>query len=274
MAKSLVPTYVAAALQADRTQQLQTIAALTVYLFGEQKANREVSELGALLFKQAPHRSLKTWQNYASTVGAIVSGRTPKLEALWAEHVTPEAIILPLTQWLDHELKARKYHSSPEDVANWAKGRPSLKAQAQAKEKAEKEAAALQAKLDAQAATQTQAQADALLAQAQTQQQEEQQQEQATADRDAEKRALSKAANVIAQAAMGYPDAIQAPSADSAPVFLMSAARALDGSLSLTMADGLTRADVVALALALENMLDSPEFQATPAPQVQETAEA
>lgn len=143
MAKTTLPNYVSAALVADRDAQSRTIASIALYVFAEVKADREVTELGARLFAAAPHRSLKTWQNYATTCMALGTSAhvCVKLEAFWSQCATGDvAEIAPAFQtWLTDELRKKGYHTSPEDVANFAKGRLSIKAQAK-KDKADADA--------------------------------------------------------------------------------------------------------------------------------------
>jgi hypothetical protein len=256
MAKSNVPNYVASALSADRTQQVNTLSALIVYLFGEQKANREVKELGARLHKEAPHKSEKTWQNYVSTASAVVDTQTVKLESLWAAESDPGAVVPALVHWLDGELKSRKYQTSMEDVSNWARGKPSMAAKKRADDKAAKEAQEAQAKANAEAAAKAATQAEADKAA-----------RDAAAKAEADAAAAIEAAKQTQQAdplptgdengtaATGYPPAIEtAPPAG--PVFALSVARTPDG-YTINMADDLKRADLQSIIDALQAQCDA-----------------
>lgn len=262
MAKTLVPSYVAQALAADRSQQVSMVAALVVYLFGEAKANREISEFGATLFKASPHRSLKTWQNYATACAAVASTQTVKLEALWLGHSDPAECVAPLAQWLTHELKTRKYQTSMEDISNWTKGRPSMAVKAKADEAAEKAAIKAQAEADAKA--------------------RQEQQTQAQAEDEAQKLidAAKKTPDPMPMGdedgtqATGYPPAIEAPAADSAPVFLLSAALEKDGSVKVTLADSIDRETLQAVIDALQAQCDMMAPAVALAFPVLETAEA
>ncbi len=259
MAKTLVPAYVQAALAADRTQQVNTLGALVVYLFGEAKANREVTEFGETLHKASPHKSAKTWANYASAAGAIAGTQTVKLDAMWSAAKDPADVVAPLVSWLTHELKTRKYQLSMEDVSNWAKGRPSMAAKKAADDKAAKEAAAAQAKAnaDAEAQARTQAAAEAAA-------------KKVTDDAEAAAAAELAAAAAAAPApaplptgdengtkATGYDAAIGNPSADTAPVFLLNVAQNPDGSLTVKLADTLTRDTLQSVIDALQGQCDA-----------------
>jgi hypothetical protein len=263
MAKSNVPNYVQSALNADRTQQVNTLSALIVYVFGEQKANRDTDGLGETLHKQAPHKSVKTWQNYLSAAGAVVSGQSVKLESLWAAATDPATIVPALVSWLEHELKTRKYQTSMEDVANWAKGRPSMAAQKKAKDAADKKAQEEQAKANAEAAAKaaTQAQAEKEAADAI-----------AAAAANAPKSDPVPNGDEEGTQATGYSPAIEPPAADSAPVFMASFARLPDGSIRFTQGEGLTRADLVTMALHLESLLETAPADVTPFPKLEEVA--
>ena len=247
MAKTNVPNYVQSALNADRTQQVNTLSALIVYLFDQQKKNQETDALGETLHKQAPHKSVKTWQNYLSAAGAVVSGQSVKLEALWAAAATPADAVPALVSWLTHELTTRKYQTSMEDVANWAKGRPSMAAKKRADDKAAKEAKEAQAKANAEAAKQAQTQAQA-------------EKEAADAIAAAAKNAPAPApvpnGDEEGTQATGYPPAIEKPAADTAPRFMLSAARTDDG-ITVTLADDLSREDLQALIDSLQAQCDA-----------------
>jgi len=246
MAKSNVPNYVQQALSADRTQQVNTLSAIIVFLFGEQKANREVSELGAKLHREAPHKSEKTWQNYVSAASAVVEKQTVKLEAIWAAAADPAEAVAPLVSYLTHELKARKYQCSMEDVSNWARGKPSMAAKKKADEAAAAAAALAQKKADEQAnaAQKLQAQQEAEAAAAAAALKASQKDAQADETGNGDEQGTSQT---------GYPPAIEQP----APVFMMNAVRNPAGDIVITLAENLTRADLVAIALQLEMMLET-----------------
>lgn len=152
-AKSTLPSYVVSALHAERKAQLSTLAAVVVYMFNEVKADRELTDTGAKLHKVSPHRSLKTWQNYAAAAGAVATAGAcaVKLESLHAEHQNPADSASAFAPWLESHLKAKGYTSSIDDIARYAKGKPSLKAQQKAEEEAQKALATAEAQAQAQA---------------------------------------------------------------------------------------------------------------------------
>lgn len=149
--KMFFPEYVCSALAADRTAQIQTMGAVCTYVFSQQQQDSSdtMSELGALLHKQAPHRSLKTWQNYAASSKRVVAQEqaAARLASLWQANPDPAAVAPLFASWLDREVTRKGYHTSSEDLSNWASGRLSIKAQA----KADKAMAADKAVADAKA---------------------------------------------------------------------------------------------------------------------------
>ena len=213
-----LPSFVQASLTADRTQQLNTLTSLIAYVFGEEKADRTVDKLGETLHKQAPHRSVKTWQNYVSAVNAVVQHQGPKLESLFAEHQSAADMVAPLQSWLSSELTKKRYHSSPDDVINWAKGALSLTAKAKLAKKNEADALKEQARIDAEAA----------------------------------KVPAPTPAPVTAAESEALAQIQTAPLADTLATFTRT-----DGAIHLELAPGLTRADLITMALAIEMRIDA-----------------
>ena len=153
MAKSTLPNYVVHALQSERRAQLVTMGAVVTYAFAETKAERELTNLGERLHKASPHRSLKTWQNYAAVAQSIAqSGAAAvKLEALHAECADMADAAPLLADWLESNLRTKGYTTSIDDMGRYAKGKPSIKAQERAEAEAQKKLAAEQAAAEAQA---------------------------------------------------------------------------------------------------------------------------
>lgn len=139
-----LPQYVTAALASDKTAQLRTIAALTVDLFVRSLQDEDTSDYGSMLFRASPHKSLKTWQNYASTANALAVKACHVKLADFAAQADEAATVGMFADWLDLELKKKGYTTGVEDVGNFANGRPSLKAKDRAKRAAEVEQANLQ----------------------------------------------------------------------------------------------------------------------------------
>lgn len=249
MAKSNLPTYLVSTLTADRNAQLNTIAAIIVYAYAEQKAERTTDDLGARLFKVAPHKSEKTWQNHVSAARAVISNRTQFIDGAYGDNPTQEQAQAAILTYLTAELSKGKYTNAVDDISNWAKGRPSIKAQALAREKAEaaaqKEADANNAKLAAQTPTTAPAETPA----------------EDPVTPDTATKLPSSDANVTDTSATGYPAAITEPA--KGPEFMASMARNPEGGINVVLADNLTRADLVAMALALETLLET-EFKAAP----------
>lgn len=161
-AKSTLPAYVVSTLHAERKAQLQTMAAVVVYLFNEIKADRDTTGAGEKLYKVAQHRALKTWQNYVSTARAVATSGacSVKLESLHSEHSDPADSALAFAPWFEKQIKDKGYTLDVNDVALFAKGKPSLKAQAKAAEEAQKAIAVEQAKAEKELQTHAQTQAD------------------------------------------------------------------------------------------------------------------
>lgn len=162
-AKSTLPAYVVSSLHAERKAQLTTMAAVVVYMFNEVKAERELTDTGAKLHKVSPHRSLKTWQNYAAAAQSVATAGScaVKLESLHAEHSDPAESAAAFAPWFESQLKTKGYTSSVDDIARFAKGKPSIKAQEKAEAEAQKKLAQEQAQAEADAKNALQAQTDA-----------------------------------------------------------------------------------------------------------------
>lgn len=246
MAKTLTPSYVAAALANDRTAQLQTLAAVTVWMFVGAKNDNVPTAPAETIFKSAPHRSLKTWQNYVSACSALAANVTVgiKLESLHAAAL-PENYVSAFGDFLAAQLKAKGYQLSSEDVANYAKGRPSMKAKLAAEKQAEKDAKIAQDKADADA----KANAPTITA--------EQQAETAQQQADEAARLESIAAEKAAQSdpTPTTDESAPIPPAIKSPVEVIFSASRKDGDLVVTIADNISRQELVELALQIEGLL-------------------
>jgi len=246
MAKSLTPSYVAAALANDRTAQLQTLAAVTVWMFVGAKNDNVPTAPAETIFKSAPHRSLKTWQNYVSACSALAANVTVgiKLESLHAAAL-PENYVAAFGDFLASQLKAKGYQLSSEDVANYAKGRPSMKAKLAAEKQAEKDAKLAQDKADAEA----KAAAPTITP--------EQQAETAQQQADEAARLASIAAEKAAQSdpTPTTDESAPLPAAIKTPITVLFSVTRRDDTLDVAVDDSMTRDEMLQIMLTLESLI-------------------
>lgn len=255
---SKIPAYVSKAARTLRGAQFGFIMSATVWAYARQISDTPGTgaAMGKAISAEHPELSEKTVSNYCATAVVLARQHAVVLAQYWADKANDPAAVLALfADWIKNTTKAKGYTLSEPDLRAHADGKPSQAAKAQAERDAQAaiaSAAAIKASTPADAPEVTPAAVVATGNDPAT-----------LAPIPATPPAPVDAPKVDAPA----PAPVDAPVPVPAPaVVLFTGRRMVDGSINMVLSSGVTRAELVAMALHLEAALDAMVLATATAP--------